>query len=218
MISLKRIFFGLTAVFALFASGGPLLIQAADTKPTSPIGVPAPVPAVVTAPAPTVLPFETFRTIAEHNIFDPNRVGRSRTVRTEAARPTDDVISLVGTMDSGDGILAFFDSPLPKFKKVVHVGETLADYTVTKITPQAVELTRAGKALSLQVAQQLRRPVGEDWTVAATEPTRADARAAPSPDAAASGTDNSSPSPSAPADASDLVKRLMERRQNQLKE
>jgi hypothetical protein len=215
MIFIQRFFSGLPWVFTVLSFCGLVQIQAADTAPVS-AAPSAPVAAVVTAGAPTVTPFETFHSIAERNIFDPNRVARSRSTRTEVNRPAVDTISLVGTMESDKGLIAFFESPVPKFKKVLHAGEPIAEFTVSKITPQAVELTRDGKNFSLQVAQQLRRPAGEDWTVAAVEPPRADPAAGTSPDKAQSGTENATPP--IPADASDLVKRLMERRQNQLKE
>jgi hypothetical protein len=119
-------------------------------------------------------------------------------------------------MDSDKGIIAFFDSPIPKFKKVLHAGEPIAEYTVSKVTAKGVELTRDGKTLSLQVAQQLRRPIGEDWSVAATEPPRTDATTGTSTDASQPSTENATPP--IPADASDTLKRLMEQRRNQLKE
>ena len=211
MIPSKQFTTGLALVAAGFSCIGIIRIRAADTKSVSPVTSSAPVAAVATAGTPAVVPFETFRSIADRNIFDPNRVGRTaRPVRSET-RPTDDTISLVGTMDSEKGIVAFFDSPIPKFKKVLRAGEPIAEYTVSKVTAKGVELTRDGKTLSLQVAQQLRRPVGEDWTVAATELPRTDG----SPDTSKA-TENATPP--IPADASDTLKRLMEQRRNQLKE
>ncbi|MEO6567135.1 MAG: hypothetical protein ABIO94_00105, partial [Opitutaceae bacterium] len=40
-------------------------------------------------------------------------------------------------------------------------------FKVTKIEPKVVELEREGKTLAVNVGQQLQRPEGGDWTVAA---------------------------------------------------
>ena len=161
----------LTAVVVALLTA--LVCAAADPKPTSPVSVPTPTTAA--AATPPGVPFETFRPIADRNIFDPNRVGRStRSTRIDPARPTGDSIALVGTLRYEKGYFAFFDSPDSKFKKVVHEGEPIAEFSVTHISASSVDLIRNGKTISLQVAQRLRRPVGEDWTIAAVETPRTD--------------------------------------------
>jgi len=156
--------------------------------------------------------YDSFRVIVERNIFNPTRVGRTRDREEKAPRV--DTIALVGTMQYDKGVVAFFDSPDAAFRKTLREGQSVGDFKVQKIAPNEVELIRDGKPISLRVAQQLRRPEGGDWSVTAAEPPR-DATGA----AATAGGRPPEPAepPPIPADASDVVKRMMEQRQKQLK-
>jgi hypothetical protein len=148
--------------------------------------------------------FSAFRLIGDWNIFDPNRVRRS----TDGSPPVVvDTISLVGTMQYEKGLFAFFDSPDSNYRKALHVGDAIAQFTVTRITPSGVELTRDSKQLSLAIGRQLRRPAGGEWTVGTS------AQVEPVPAASTAPT-----APAIPADASDTLKRLMEQRQKQLRQ
>ncbi len=152
--------------------------------------------------------FTAFRLITERNIFNPNRIGRGR--EDDTPPPRTETIALVGTMDSGaKGRQAFFDSPDAAYRKALGEGDTLVGYTVKAIQPDRIELAAGDKTLSLTLSQQLRRPAGGEWTVAARElpaPTAGGPAAAPAEP------------PPIPAGASDLLRRLMEQRQKQLKQ
>lgn len=153
---------------------------------------------------------DAFRLITDRNIFDANRTGRR--VREQPA-PRVDTINLVGTMDSDEGLRAFFDGSDSAYRKALRVGEAVGDFTVTKIEPSSVELQRAGKPLAMSVGQQLRRPEGADWTLVGADLVRNEAAAAAD---AAHATPNT---PAAiPANASDIVRRMMEQQQKQLKQ
>ena len=145
--------------------------------------------------------FEAFRIITEKNIFNPNRVGLTRAT-AEAKPPRVDEIALVGTVEFGGKRVALFESAEVAFRKTVAEGETLGEFTVRRVGSEGVDLVRGDQVLALRVAQQLRRPEGADWSVVA-------APDAPRPEA-------SSP-PTIPADASDVLKRLMRQREKQLK-
>jgi len=168
---------------------------------TTPAAAPAATPAVSPANS-----FDAFRIITEKNIFNPNRVGLTRA--TPEARPARvDEIALVGTVEFGGQRVALFDSAEVAWRKSVREGESLGDFTVKRVGPEGVDLVRGEQTLSLRVAQQLRRPEGEEWAVvAAPDLPRADARGGDSPAA-----------PAIPADASDVLKRLMRQREKQLK-
>jgi hypothetical protein len=202
-------------------------VSAADTKTpveakaAAPV-VPNPVPAAgrtaVEIPrsdssvAPTIA-FETFRLISDRNIFNPNRTGRrDRTVEEKPARV--DVIALVGTMDSDRGLRAFFDGSENNFRKALRVGDSVDKFKVTRISPQAVELERDGKALSVRVGQQLRRPEGADWNLVGEEVARREAEL----QAAADTRINPSAPPVIPANVDAVTRRMMERRQKELKQ
>jgi hypothetical protein len=158
--------------------------------------------------------FDTFRVVLERNIFNPNRAPRSRAVAEEKP-PRVDEIFLVGTMQSDKGLLAFFDSTDSEFRKNLREGESIAGFKLKRIAADGVELLRDEQPLALKVAQQLRRPEGGDWSVNAVSSERAETRAASSPDgirsaAAAAATE-------IPADASEVLKRLIQQRQKQSK-
>lgn len=162
---------------------------------------PASAPAAAGAPASG---FDVFRIVAERNIFNPNRVGLTRAA-PEARPPRIDEIALVGTVEFGGQRVALFESAEAAFRKSVREGETIGDFTVAKVGAAGIELAREGRTLPLRVAEQLRRPEGGEWSVvAAPDAPRAENRA----DAAA---------PAIPADASDVLKRLMRQREKQLK-
>ena len=155
--------------------------------------------------------FEAFGLIVERNIFNPNRTGRSASA-SEAKPVRVDEIALVGTMTSDQGLLAFFESADSSFRKTVRVGDSLAEFKVARITSGGVELAQGDAALALMVAQRLRRVEGGAWTVdtsgtdAAPGTGLSAGRRAVDPDAPAE----------IPADASDVLKRLMKKREKQL--
>ena len=160
---------------------------------------------------PTGPTFDTYRLIGDRNIFNPNRVSRSRS--SETPLPRTEVISFVGTMQYEKGLFAFFDSPDTAYRKALNEGGALGKFTVRGITADSVELERDSQPLALKMGQQLRRPEGGEWSVIGAEIVRSEARAA---EAAAN------PGPGAPiaipADASEALRRLMEKRQQQLKQ
>jgi len=169
--------------------GGSLFVRAQTTgggaAPSAPAGAPE--------------SFERFSLIGNLNIFDASRVGWSpgRSV------PPVDTIALVGTHESSQGRMAFFDSPNALYRRVLREGGTIAQFTVKRIEPNGVELAHDAQVIPLAVRQTLRRPAGGDWSVGGV-------RAPDTPGAAAAA--------AVPPDASDVLKRLIEQRQQQLKQ
>lgn len=172
------------------------------------------------APKAAVAPaqgFEAFQIVVERNIFNPSRLGRTRASDEKPVRV--DEISLVGTVRYDQENVAVFDSPDAQYRKAVREGESLAGFKVQRVNADGVELLRDEKPLALKVAQQLRRAEGEDWTVTLNKAAQADPKAmAPG----AADTINASRTAEAaageiPADASDVLKRLMKKREKQLK-
>jgi hypothetical protein len=158
--------------------------------------------------------FDTFRVVLDRNIFNPNRAPRGRSVPEEKP-PRVDEIFLVGTMQSDTGLLAFFDSADAEFRKNLREGDSIAGFKLQRIAAEGVELLRDDQPIALKVSQQLRRPEGGEWTVTASPTDRAETRAAASSDgvraaAAAAATE-------IPADASEVLQRLMKQRQKQSK-
>lgn len=172
--------------------------------------------------------FAAFRVIAEHNIFNGNRSGQritstrsgslQRTVRVDA-------FTLVGTMDSGKGWLAFFDGTQPDYHKVLRAGDSIAGFKVKEIIYSGVRFDENGAELALRVGSSLRREDGGAWFVSATSGSYASSRSGesqPTHNGSSSTTVSSSSSSSnsdgggPPSGAmSDVLKRLMERREKE---
>lgn len=187
--------FRLTATLAALLAADPL--PAAESPKARP-------PAA--APAPTGPDFNSFRIILERNIFNPNRIGRTRGGGDEVQARTDQ-LALVGTLQSDQGDLALFDGSESAFRKSLRAGQTVAGYTVKGVTATSVQLEKDGKLLQLKVGQQLTRETGGDWIASTRELPRAEEpRSGPAPVT------------TVPNDASEVLRRLMEARQKQLKQ
>lgn len=156
--------------------------------------------------------FDAFRVIGERNIFDPNRFPRvTRSASPEATTPSDEVVTLVGTLQYEKGTYVFFDGSRPDFRQVLPVGGKIADHTVKSIDAKGATFEGPAGSISLRVTDQLRRSPGGTWQVTAAPAPLPNIVSAPS-------TDSGRPTPSVPANASDALRRLMEKRQKQLKE
>ena len=199
---------------------GAARLSAADAKVVAaPAGAPAAkLPAAAPRDDSAVTPtaaFDAFAVIGDRNIFNPNRTGRRERSTTERL-PRVDTITLVGTMNYEKGLFAFFDSSDPAYRKALHVGDSVAVFKVTAIAANSVALERDGKPVTLAVGQQFRRPEGGDWTLVGEDIARAEAAAAAK--AASAAAVDPTAAPVIPADADDVVKKMMERRQKELKQ
>lgn len=160
--------------------------------------------------------FSTFKIITQRNIFDPNRSGAIRPeLRRHTPTHTVDSIALVGTMSYTKGKFAFFDGSSSEYKKVLEPGANIAGYTVKEITGNAVTLAANGKEFQMKVGTQLRNQGDNKWQLSShmDEPTN------PEPDSesgAAPATSSSLPPASSP-EMSEVLKRLMQNRQQELK-
>lgn len=190
----------------------PAVTPAAVPPRTAPPAAAAPAPARTDSSIAPSASFDSFRVVSDRNIFNPNRTGRrDRTNEEKPARL--DVISLVGTMDSDRGLRAFFDGSDSSYRKALRVGESVDKFKVTQISPNVVELERDGKSLSVRVGQQLRRPEGADWNLIGEDVLRREALARAT---AETKFDPAAP-PVIPAGASEIEKRMIERRMKDLK-
>lgn len=196
-----------------------------DRRRNGSSGTAAPAPAVAASSA--IAPgssFDAFQLVIERNIFNPNRIGRTRAT-TEEKPPRVEEVSLVGTMDYDKGLVAFFESPDAAYRKTARVGDAVGEFKVQKIAGDGVELSRDSKPMALKVAQQLRRVEGGEWSIRAAPvviapPTTADGRpslAGEAAEAEARRQAEASAASEAPADASEVLKRLLKKREKQLK-
>jgi hypothetical protein len=163
--------------------------------------------------------------ITARNIFDPNRYAinpdrpRPITRRQQQYAPA---FTLVGTMSYEKGMFAFFDGNQPNLRKVLYQSESnnIAGFTLAEITLAGVKLQTADKKQTLQMKiGQMMRQEGSSWQLADSGQMFGGASAGESSVPAAA--DSSSPEPSAapsPAlEGNDVLKKLMQQREQELK-
>jgi hypothetical protein len=167
-------------------------------------GAPAPAGAPAVAPTAPAGSLEAFALVTERNIFNPNRTARIRAVPEEKPVRTEEV-ALVGVVGFGAATAAVFQSDDPRLKGEAAAGVRLGDFTVVAVSPTGVELRAGERTYSLAVAQRLTRVEGGDWTASASPVPEARSRAESAP-------------VEVPANASEVLKRLMKQREKQLKE
>jgi len=168
------------------------------------------------APAPNQR-FESYRMVRTRNIFDPLRIAGSMSDDAAPARPeptpppkASDFVALTGVMITGDHALAFFSGSRPDYDRVIPVNSDIAGAKLTKITPAGVEVNRGGTAIVVGVGQTV--PFDKSAPVSAG-PSLINSAAAPRP-----ATGSSSQSTNAPSgEANEIMRRMIERRQQELR-
>jgi hypothetical protein len=161
---------------------------------------------------PVALDYSAFKIILERNIFDPNRYPRQS--RTPTRAPTRvDSLTLVGTMSYDKGEFAFFDGTSSDYKKALKLRDVIAGYKVTNITPTSVALASGTNELKLGVGMQLRREEDGPWQLSGQSQSYAATPASTSTSTNAVAATGAAPTSSAAE--SDIVKKLMQRRQQE---
>jgi hypothetical protein len=163
--------------------------------------------------------------ITQRNIFNPDRYPHyaySPRPR-QHTRNSAPAFTLVGTMSYQKGTFAFFSGNSDEFKKILPLFGQIAGYAVTEITPTGAKLQGADKKeIQLQIGDQMREE-NNGWQLEPMSDAAANSGAAESPEA---GGNNSSPgaagdsstvAPSAAVSQNDILKRLMEKREQENK-
>lgn len=162
--------------------------------------------------------------ITQRNIFDPSRYpkeihsSRPRT-RVHSYAPA---FTLTGTMTYEKGVFAFFNGNNEELKKVLQVNGAIAGYSVTDITTSGVTLRGADKKdLTLHLGDQMRQE-NNGWELVQLGDQTAGsgtAESSTSPNGnSTGGSDNPAPAaPSASLGNSDVLKRLMQLREQENK-
>jgi hypothetical protein len=115
------------------------------------------------------------------------------------------------------GKFAFFDGSNSQYKKVLEPGSTIAGYTVKDIAGTAVTLAANGKEFQMKVGTQLRSEGDNKWQLSdrTEEPTNTETNGESGPETSTS-TSSAPPAASSP-EMSEVLKRLMQNRQQELK-
>lgn len=160
---------------------------------------------------------QNFKIITQRNIFDPNR----RAGSGERGRRIDpnrlaraDGFSLVGTLLDKRGEFAFFSGSDSKYKKVLKVDGTIADYKVTEVTPDYVELETNGNQIKMSVGMQMKKLDAGEWQL--VDGTVALAKVSDTSASETTDTDTSDDVPSTGTSADAVLKRLMQAREKEL--
>jgi len=158
--------------------------------------------------------YAAFQVVSQKNIFNQYRVARRR--ETGRSRPATtirmgDAFSLVGTMNYEKGAFAFFDGTNAEYRRIVQPEGTIAVYKVTEITPASVILETHGQKIEMKVGTQMRRNDAGVWQLVEasewTPPTAGSPTVSPAEPASSSSGD----------DANDVLKKLMQKREQELK-
>jgi len=162
--------------------------------------------------------FDSFNAIQRNNIFDPNRRPwiRPSDIGGRARTPID-AFALKGTMSYAKGKFAFFDGTSDQYNKVLAVGGNIAGYTVKEIEQNYVTLAANGKDFQMPVGRQVRKQSGNWQMGRPIEATNDEASADETTDGATA-SDPSAPPPAANAQMSEVLKRLMAAKEQELKE
>ncbi len=214
-----------------------LMLSRLHAEPAKPSPLPSPASA---ASIPTLRPtYDTFRLVHTRNVFDPDR----RPVRPVSTGPAlvttrADYAALTGTLLSAEKSYAFFSGSRSEFNRVLTVREKIANATITGITSANIEIERDGKRTTIAVGQTVpfdnqtapglppveAPPAAISSTDSATSgsaPASATATTAPSAysrQAATSTATTTSTGPKGPPPNIDEIRRrMMEKRQQELK-
>ena len=179
---------------------------------------------LATPPVPTrKAGYEGYSLVQTRNIFDPERmpgVTYTTPVAAQAPPPTAaDYAALTGTMLTADKALAFFAGSRPEFNKVLAPGGMIAGATLKQITPNTIEVEREGKRTTVTVGQTVPLNASSVPGVAPAPATPAPlpSTSFPLPSSAAPSTSASPPPTLGSADREALMRRMMEKRQQELK-
>jgi hypothetical protein len=120
--------------------------------------------------------------------------------------------SLVGTMTYKKGMLAFFDGTDSDYRKVLGLNGVINGYTVAEITLHGVRLESAGKSVEMKVGAHMRQEGKGEWQLAESGELPASAA-----EAGPATPDASPPSADSSSEGNDVLKKLMQQREQELK-
>jgi hypothetical protein len=164
----------------------------------------------------------SFNIIGQRNIFDPFRTGYVARENNTGRRPRVDAFALVGTMSYSKGRFAFFDGSNFQYKKVIEAGGNIAGYTVKEVGQDAVTLAANGKEFQMKIGTQMRNQGNNKWELSGhiiddtpADGTNGDTNGETNGENAAA--NSTTPPAGGSPEMNDVLKRLMQQRQQELK-
>jgi len=171
--------------------------------------------AAQTTNAPAATNYSSFQIIVERNIFDPNRYAHTSHSRGRTISRSAPSFSLVGTLSSRNGMLAFFDGNDSDYRKVLSPDGVIAGYKVVEITLRGAKLEAAGKPVEMKVGAQMRQEGKGEWQLA--EPGELPAATTGNETPATNETPAAGPASGSGSEPNDVLKKLMQQREQELK-
>ena len=155
------------------------------------------------------LDFESFRIISDRNIFNASRSGQVRGTRNSQRTVQVDFFKLLGTLSYEKGRFALFDGSSPTYKKSASPNEVVAGFKIADIGPNSIKLiTTNSQVLEMKVGMAMRRQDNGPWALTGQ------ALSAATSSTSAAKTDSSEAS--AGGAMSDVLQRLMKKREQEL--
>ncbi|MGD0016564.1 MAG: hypothetical protein ABSC38_03480 [Verrucomicrobiia bacterium] len=162
--------------------------------------------------------FETFRIVAQRNIFNPNRYSGRTGRRNPSQMAGAPGFALVGTIIYEKGAFALFDGSDAQYKKTLKLSDTIADYRVVEITPSHVKLETGTNQTTLSVGAQMKIIDGKwelaDGTESVGKSPDTSSGAPASETATEASSEETSSGGGSGADA--ILRRLMQQREKEL--
>jgi hypothetical protein len=153
--------------------------------------------------------FDSYKFVRTRNVFDPSRVPGRAISSANKELDVGDLYTLTGTLQQENKAFAFFSGT--KQSKVIPLQGTLVGAKVVSIQNTKAELERDGKHITLQVGNQLR--IQDDGTMEVVSNSESSAEiSSTSSDAKSS----SHTVPATSGETSDLIKKMIEKRQQEL--
>jgi hypothetical protein len=158
-------------------------------------------------------PYSSFQTIAQRNIFDPNRRSSRGRSYSQPAKAVES-IALVGIMSYEKGTYAFFDGTSSSYRKTLQNNDSIAGYKIAEIAPDGVKLAAGTNQVELHVGMKLRRQSEGEWEVAPQSEAFADAPVSSGKISTPDTSSNTAQAAAAGAD-NDVLERLRKKREQE---
>jgi hypothetical protein len=153
--------------------------------------------------------YGAFKIITQRNIFDPNRSASSGR-RTDSPKPAKtESFALIGTLSYEKGAYAFFDGSSSSYRVARQIGDAIGGHKIVEITTDGVKLDANGQQVELSVGMQMKKQDEGEWRAAG----RAESFSAAAPATAS----NEKAESSAGGEESDVLKKLLQKREQELK-
>ncbi len=117
------------------------------------------------APSPVTGGYDAFRLVVERNIFNASRQ-KPEVVRAAREKPEDPKITqltLIGTLITEASSYAFFAGTETEFNGVRELGDRIAGWVLTGIRSDGISLAGGGPDITLEVGKGMRRQEPGDW-------------------------------------------------------